>query len=197
MNLLRSTFALALLAACSSSVLAQGVPQQTAPEDDHVGIYRMHPDMERTELVLVPPAEVKPGLVYNYYNAQLKKRVWGQSIDNGKFQYAFGEGTTIPTQFFDLQLTPEMEARVLDQRAPRLLRELHSVGRSPAVRLNSKGIWELLRFPSSARVFDLATGERWEWHGKRRLAVVHTGGNSWHAVDGRYYPVTVVAECQF
>jgi hypothetical protein len=189
MNSLSCCFALFLSFACQSLLAQQ---QQVAPADDHEGVYRIHPDLEKVELILVPPAEIKPGFVYNYYHPGLKQRVWGQAAKNGGFEYAFGEGTTIPTQFFDLRLTPEMQARVLNELAPGLLRELDIVGRRPAVRLNSKDIWELLPFPSSARVFDIATGARWEWHGRRRLAVLHTGGNFWHVVDGEYHPMTIV-----
>jgi hypothetical protein len=178
---------LLILLLVTPPVLAQQVPA-----DDHEGVYRLHPDMETVRAILVPPAEVKPGFVYNYYHAGLKQRVWGLALEGGKFEYAFGEGTTIPTSKFDLRLTPEMQARVLDERAPRLLKELDAVGRTPAVRLDGAGNWELLRFPSSSRVFDMATGQRWEWHGMRRLAVLHTYGNLWHVVDGEYYPVTVM-----
>lgn len=168
------------------------VVAQQVPADDHEGVYRLHPDLEDVKLVRVTAEEIKPGLVYNYYNEQLKQRAWGVANEGGGFEYAFGEGTMMPTNNFDLQLSPEMQARVLNERAPGLLRQLNNVGRSAAVQLNGKGVWELLRFPSSARVFDLATGLRWEWHGTRRLAVLHTGGNLWHIVDGEYYPVTIV-----
>ena len=104
--------------------------------------------------------------------------MWGLALEGGKFQYAFGETTTIPTNKFDLRLSPEMQQRVLNERSPRLLQELNTVGRSAAVRLNAEGVWDLLPFASSARVFDMETGKRWEWHGLRRLAVVHTDGRS-------------------
>jgi hypothetical protein len=169
------------------------MPQQLPPTEDHEGIYRLHPDIKNVRLILVPPADVKPGFVYNYYHEGLKQRVWGLALEEGKFEYAFGETTTIPTNRFDLRLSPEMQERMLNERAPGLLEELQNVGRSAAVRLNGKGIWELLPFPSSSRVFDMATGERWEWHGKRRLAVLHIGGNLWHVVDGGFYPVTILA----
>jgi hypothetical protein len=187
---MKPLFAVAVLALLSTSALAN----QPAPaNDDTEGIYRLHPDLETVQWVLVPPAEVKVGLVYNYYNETLKTRAWGVARADGRFDYAFGEGTTIPTSMFDLRLTPEMEARVLDRRSPGLLSELVNIGRSAAVRLGSDGVWTLLAFPSSARVFDLLTGERWEWHGPNRHAVVHTGGNMWHIVDGKYLPMTVVA----
>lgn len=177
---------LVALAIDSKIVLAQ-----VASPDDHAGVYRLHPNLETVELVRVTPAEIKPRLVYNYYNEQLDERAWGLAKEGGGFEFAFGEGTVMPTTAFDLQLSPEMQARVLNERAPGLLKQLDNVGRSAAVQLNGKGVWELLRYPSSARVFDLATGQRWEWHGDRRVAVLHVGGNLWHIVEGRYYPMTI------
>jgi hypothetical protein len=181
--------ALALLALLSPPTFAN----QTIPaSSDPAGIYRLHPNLETVQWMLVSPGEVKPGLVYNYYSDMLKQRVWGIARTDGGFDYAFGEGTTIPTNMFDLRLSPEMEAELLNRRAPGLLSALSTVGRTAAVRLDGEGVWKLLPFPSSARIFDLLTGERWEWHGKFRHAVVHTGGNLWHIVDGRYLPVTIV-----
>ena len=167
--------------------------QPVPASDDPDGIYRLHPDLEAVQWVIVPPAEVKPGLVYNYYSETLKTRTWGVAREDGGFDYAFGEGTTIPTGMFDLRLTPEMEAQLLNRRAPGLLGTLTTVGRRAAVRLDGEGVWKLLPFPSSARIFDLLTSERWEWHGHKRHAVVHTYGNMWHIADGRYLPITIVA----
>jgi hypothetical protein len=187
---MKSLLAAVVFALLSTPTLAN---QPVPTSSDTEGIYRLHPDLETVEWVLVPRAEVKPGLVYNYYNQTLNKRAWGIAREDGGFDYAFGEGTTIPTSMFDLRLTPEMEAEVLNRRSPGLLSQLVSVGRTAAVRLDGEGVWKLLPFPSSARVFDLLTGERWEWHGKIRHAVVHTGGNLWHIVNGKYLPVTIVA----
>jgi hypothetical protein len=194
MKSLSLVLALFLSVACQQITFAQErLPQQLPPAKDHEGIYRMHPNIDNVQLLLVPPAEVQPGLVYNYYHSGLKQRVWGLALEGGEFQYAFGETTTIPTNKFDLRVSPEMQERILEQRAPRLLTDLDSVSRSAAVRLNGKGIWELLPFPSSSRVFDMLTNQRWEWHGQRRLAVLHIGGNLWHVVDGEFYPVTILA----
>jgi hypothetical protein len=186
---MKSLVAVAVLALLSVPAWAD---QPVPPSNDPHGIYRLHPNLETLHWVLVPPSEVKLGLVYNYYNESLKQRVWGIAREGGGFDYAFGEGTTIPTSMFDLRLTPEMEAEVLNRRSPGLLGQLVSVGRTAAVRLDGENVWKLLPFPSSARVFDLLTGQRWEWHGKNRHAVVHTGGNLWHIVEGRYLPMTIV-----
>lgn len=182
---------LVLLVLAPVAVMAS---QSIPPTSNHDDVYRLNPELDSVKLVLVAPEEIKPGFVYNYYSDALQRRVWGIAREGGGFQYALGEGSTIPTTMFDLRMTPQMEARVLDRRSPRLLSELTTVGRSAAARLDGAGVWALLPFPSSARVFDLLTGERWEWHGPNRHAVVHTGGNLWHIVDGRYLPVTIVEQ---
>jgi hypothetical protein len=188
-------FALLLVLLAQTVAFAQVAPEeQLPPEEDKTSIYRLHPDLDNVKPIVVPKEELTPGLVYSYYHPGLEQRVWGIAQEDGTFEFAFGEGTTIPTNMFDLRLSPEMRERVLEQRSPRLLSELSSVGRSAAVRLNGKGIWELLPFPSSARVFDLLSSRRWEWHGRNRHAVVHTGGYLWHVIDGEYYPVNIVGE---
>jgi hypothetical protein len=194
-KIIANPFALLLVLLAQTVAFAQVAPEeQLPPEEDKTSIYRLHPDLDNVKPIVVPKEELTPGLVYSYYHPGLEQRVWGIAQEDGTFEFAFGEGTTIPTNMFDLRLSPEMRERVLEQRSPRLLSELSSVGRSAAVRLNGKGIWELLPFPSSARVFDLLSSRRWEWHGHNRHAVVHTGGYLWHVVDGEYYPVNIVGE---
>ena len=58
------------------------------------------------------------------------------------------------------------------------------------VRLTDDGTWTLVRQPTIANVFDLETGRRWEWHGERRVAVIHTGGYEWSLVGGKFVPMT-------
>ncbi len=175
------------------------VAQQETSQLGAGGVYRLQPSLEAPELVLVPPAEIEAGLTYNYYNDRLAKRVWGFARGDGSFQYAFGEGTVLPTDRFDFRLSEEARTRLLERGAPGLLEALATTGSRPAVRLNSSGLWELLSYRSSARVFDLETAHRWEWHGKRRVAVLHTYGDQWRIVAGRYQPATgpvvLLSEC--
>jgi hypothetical protein len=166
------------------------VAQQDASQLGSSGVYRVQPRMEATELVLVPPAEIKEGLAYNYYNERLGQREWGFAKADGSFQYAFGEGSVLPTDRFDLRLSAEAQSQLLERGAPGLQQALAQTGARPALRLNAAGQWELLSFRSIARVFDLETGHRWEWHGRKRKAVLHTYGDQWQIVDGRYLPAT-------
>jgi len=181
-----SAVCLVLWSLCTVPTVAQQDSSQLGPD----GVYRLQPSLEATALVLVPPAEIKEGLAYNYYNQRLSRRVWGFAQADGSFQYAFGEGTSLPTDRFDLRLSAEAESQLLERGAPGLQESLATTGGTPAVRLNAAGRWELLSFRTSARVFDLETGHRWEWHGQRRVAVLHTYGDQWQIVEGRYRPAT-------
>jgi hypothetical protein len=154
------------------------------------GVYRMQPSFEKSEMVVVPPDEIKTGMTYNYYNQTLGRRVWGFAQEDGSFQYAFGEGAVLPATLFDLRITPELRSMLLERGAPGLEQALAATGGTPSVRLDADGQWSLLPVHSSARIFDMETGHRWEWHGKRRVAVLHTYGDQWRMVDGRYRPAT-------
>ena len=182
--------ATALLMICSLvAPLAQAADEpmfELGPE----GVYRSQPSFERSEMVVVPPEEIKAGMLYNYFNVPLGRRVWGLALEDGSFQYALGEGSIVPADMFDLRITPQMRSMLLEQGSPGLEQALATTGGNPAVVLGADGRWTLLPVSSSARVFDIETGHRWEWHGRRRLAVLHTYGDQWQRVDGRYRPAT-------
>jgi hypothetical protein len=154
------------------------------------GVYRSQPSFEKSEMVLVPSEEIKAGLAYNYFNEQLGRRVWGLALEDGTFRYALGEGSVVPADLFDLRNTPEMRSMLLEQGSPGLEQALATTGGKPAVVLGADDRWTLLPVSSSARVFDIETRHRWEWHGGRRLAVLHTYGDRWQRIDGRYRPAT-------
>jgi hypothetical protein len=162
---------------------------QQSLQGDRTGVYRPQPEIARGSLVRVPPEEVTPGLTYNYYNERLGRRAWGFAREDGSFQYAFGEGTMLPVDRFDLRLSPEAEEGLLEERSPGLQRRLSLTGGTPAVEMAADGQWRLLPMRVSERVFDLETGHRWEWHGGRRKGVVHTFGDQWQVVNGRYRPL--------
>lgn len=158
-------------------------------EADKTGVYRLQPGLEGAKRVAVEKSQVRPGFAYNYFHEGLQKRVWGFATASGGFEYAFGVGTLLPTSRFDFQISEDSQSQILSERAPGLKEYLSTVGRSPAVRLTATGDWQLLPFPVSERVFDMATGRRWEWHGKRRLAVLHTNGYLWTDEDGKFIPL--------
>lgn len=165
------------------------VAQEPTSASDHQNVYRLSPKDDNTALVLTPPEEIKPGYAYKYYCPQLNRYVWGFATEENTFEYAFGEGTILPTSRLDLRLSQQAQEKILEERVPRLKQDLEGLGRSPAVQLDAAGNWNLLNYTTSARVFDLLTSERWEWHGSRRLGVVNVYGNLWQIVDGEYKPL--------
>ena len=63
----------ALALTCRSSANRLPVPKfkrlrKLAPADDHESVFRLHPDLKTVRLLVVPPAEIKPGYVYSYYS---------------------------------------------------------------------------------------------------------------------------------
>lgn len=169
-----------LLVACVASLAA--AQQQLDPDK----VYRVYPQGQR--LLEAPPAEIRPGFVYKYYHSQLEQHVWGLATEDGQFEYAMGPGSMQSVDRFDLRLTPEQREQIIDRLAPRLHKALESTGRDFYLMLNDEDTWELYLSNSMPKVFDRLTGRRWEWHGLRRLSVVHTTGNLWRTQDGRYFP---------
>jgi hypothetical protein len=58
------------------------------------------------------------------------------------------------------------------------------------VTLDDAGAWQLLQRPTIAAVYDLETLRRWEWHGGRRVAVLHSYGDDWLLIDGKFAPAS-------
>src|SRR5262245_1132761 len=90
-------------------IVAATSAQENAAPADRETVYRVQPTQKGNEQIAVPPAEVKRGLAYNYYNEKLGRRVWGFANGDGTFKYAFGQGTVLPTTRFDLRLSPEAQ----------------------------------------------------------------------------------------
>jgi len=150
-------------------------------------IYRYDPVKGR--VVPIKADELKPGHVYLRHVPRLGRHVWSLADDDRRLRYAMGPGSVQPARQFDLRISEAERQREFEARAPELARRLAILGARPTVRLDADGRWQLQQTPSMAHVFDLETGARWEWHGDRRTGVVHSGGNAWGLVGGRYRPV--------
>lgn len=148
-------------------------------------------DPFRRLLVPTPESEWKPGHVYHRYSERLGRHVWSIASADGRMEYALGPGSVHPARNFDLRVSEAERQRELEAREPELARRLAILGARPTARLAADDTWSLDRTPGAARVFDLETGQRWEWHGDRRTGVVHSGGNAWAIVGDRYRPAFV------
>ena len=178
-----------MIALVVSSITTMGASAQETQLDPQ-SVYRVQPGLEKISVERVPVDEIRDGLAYLYYNKQLGRHVWGIAEPDGSFRYAFGEGTIIPTDALDLRISDELKRQIIERGVPGLQKMLDITGASPSVRLNAEGIWDLLPARSGVRVFDQITGHRWELHGEKRKAVLHTYGDQWRIVDGRFVPAT-------
>jgi hypothetical protein len=126
--------------------------------------------------------------LYNHFHAALNRRVWSIAQPDGGFAYAMGEGSVQPAALLGLEATDAQRRAAIERIAPELAQSLYQRGGTVYVRLNPADGWELVPFRTIASVWDLETLQRWEWHGSRRVPVIHTFGNSWTRVDGKYEP---------
>jgi hypothetical protein len=182
--------------ACTLALLTQAASRAAAPADqaevDRAVIQRFDPFTDA--LIAVTPAEIKPGFLYHRVSERMGRRVWSLALPGGGFQYAMAPGSTQPARLLDLRATEEQMREELLERAPELARVLDVRGGTAFVRLLPDGKWQVVQQPTIASVFDLETSRRWEWHGVRRVAVMHTLGYEWSLVDGRFVPgVTSIA----
>jgi hypothetical protein len=178
--------------ACPAAVAVQSAPGDDArPEAaatlDPARIYRFDPLVET--FAPIDRRDLKPGHVYHRYNPGLGRWVWSKANADKSLAYSMGPGSVQQVWLFDLALTAEERRREIEARAPREMAQLYRVqGARPAVRLEPDGRWVLHGVSNKGHVYDLETGSRWEWHGDRRVGVIHGGGNSWTWLDGRMVP---------
>lgn len=158
-------------------------------------IYRL--DLFTETLRPLTAGELKPGAVYFRYSAEVGRHVWSRVKADGSFEFAMGPGSVQPAWRFDVRERREEQLRELELRAPELYRRLIEQGARPMLRLDQQGRWQLDIASNEGRVFDLETGHRWEWHGGRRVAVVHSGGRSWDYAGGRFAPAYTVVHASW
>jgi hypothetical protein len=169
----------------------EGLPAAEATPDVDAGrnrslIYRFDPVDEK--LYLVAAEDFRAGHVYNRFDTNLGRWVWSKADEAGDLCYVMGVGSTQPVRMFDLQKSDEERQRALERRAPELARLMIIQGARPMLRLDALGQWGLGPTPCVSSVFDLATSQRWEWHGDTPSRVVHAGGNRWVFANGWYEP---------
>ncbi len=163
--------------------------QDAAPPVDTTTVYRFDPLTD--QLVAIPAEEIKPGYIYNRYHPVMGRRVWSLAGEGGGFEFAMAPGSVQRAALLDLRATREELRDELNERAPQLAKMMDIRGAVAYVRLTEDGRWELVQQMTIGSVFDLETGRRWEWHGPRRVAVMHTTGYEWMVVDGRFLPAVI------
>ena len=175
--LLTNFVALSLLALASVSTAAE--PTDTVRKFD-----------PRTrELIKIDPKEVVPGKIYNHYDQRQGRYVWAFATEGGEFSYPLGPGSTESPHNFDLVTSSVQTEQLLEAEIGDWANALRNVGGDILVSLKNDGKWEVLPIRSTRSHYDLNTGRRWEWHGKRRVVVGHTNGYSWRFDGEKYDPV--------
>lgn len=165
---------------------AEATPDRDAGRD-RTQVYRYDP-MTGT-LVVVAANRIRPAGIYNRFDPGRGRWVWSKAAADGSLRYAIGPGSVQQVRYFDLQGTAAEQRRALEKQAPELARMLTIQGARPTLELDEQGIWQLGPTPHVSAIYDEATGQRWEWHGDRPSAVIHSCGRLWTYADGDYLPI--------
>ena len=136
--------------------------------------------------------DLKVGAVYFRFSTLSGHHVWSRLSEENVFEFAMGPGSVQPAWRFDIREGKEDQLRLLEERSPELYKRLMVQGARPMIKLLDNGRWDLDLASNEGRVFDIETGNRWEWHGGRRVRVVHTAGKSWIYANQIYHPTHVV-----
>ena len=136
--------------------------------------------------------DLKVGAVYFRFSTLSGHHVWSRLSEENVFEFAMGPGSVQPAWRFDIREGKEDQLRLLEERSPELYKRLMVQGARPMIKLLDNGRWDLDLASNEGRVFDIETGNRWEWHGGRRVRVVHTAGKNWIYANQIYHPTHVV-----
>ena len=145
-------------------------------------------DPRTREFKPIDPEEGIAGKIYNHFNQQRGRYVWAIALEGGGFSYPLGPGTTESPTNFDLVTSAAQTRELVDEAAGAWAEASRRLGTEVLVRLQENNRWEVLRINSIRSHYDLDTGRRWEWHGKRKVAVSHTNGYVWRYHDQKYEP---------
>lgn len=175
-----------LFAAIACCALPGGDTYAQANESDNP-VRKINP-LTR-ELLPVEPGKIIPGKIYKHFSPAHNRYVWAYAVEDGGFSYAFGPGTTEFPANFDLATSAAQTEQLLESEAGAAWTKSVRQGEGKfMVRLTPEDRWEVLRFASIRSHFDLDTGQRWEWQGGRKVAVLNTNGYEWKFADGWYVP---------
>ncbi len=181
-HMIRLIVIVCLVPLVSTATLAD---QQNNDNLDLNTVYRL--DLFTESLKPTLKKDLKKGAVYFRYSPTSGHHVWSRFSEK-KFEFAMGPGSVQPAWKFDIHEGRDDQLRLLENRSPELYKRLMVQGSRPMIKLLENGHWELDTASNEGRVFDLESGERWEWHGGRQIRVVHTGGSHWKYYDRNYQP---------
>ena len=160
----------------------------TVPGSDTKLIYKFDPLAKK--FTAVARKDLKPEHVYQRFSPALGKWVWSKVAADGTLRYAFGPGSSQPAALFDMPANSDERTKAFEKQAPELAKRLAINGGKPSLRLGDDGQWSLMPDSTKGRVYDLESGQRFEWHGGNVVPVTHgAGSNLWTRAGGQYLPV--------
>jgi hypothetical protein len=154
------------------------------------------PDPRTGEFVAVPGNQIQPGKIYNHYSQRQGRYVWAYATESGGFSYGLGPGSTEDPANFDVVTSERETRRIVQENAGPWASRSREQGRPILIRLGDDDKWKVLPGKSIRSHFDIDSGRRWEWHGTRRVAVVHTHGYHWSRGGERYVPAVDGVLCR-
>jgi hypothetical protein len=134
----------------------------------------------------VAPDQVIPGKIYNYFSPSHGRYVWAFAKTGGRFSYTLGPGTTENPANFDVATSESETREIIESEAGPWAKQSRRERSTIFVRLGPDNLWKVVRSRAIRSHYDIDSGQRWEWHGKRKVAVLNTGGNHWMHDGTRY-----------
>ena len=157
-----------------------------AEESDTASVRKYDP--ANASFVPVRTAEIKPGKIYSHFSPRHDRYVWAYAKPGGGFSHALGTGSTELPSNFDLAGSRRETEDLVAEAAGDWLERSRREGSKVFVRLGADDKWTIVRGRSVRSHYDLDSGLRWEWHGNRRVSVMHTHGYVWSVSGDRYLP---------
>ncbi len=145
-------------------------------------------DPRSGEPVPVDPAEVKPGKIYSHFSPRHNRYVWAYAVEGGGFSYALGPGSTELPENFDLATSSRETQQLVEEAAGTWFEKSRTEASKIYVRLGTDDRWEVVRTRTIRSHYDLDSGLRWEWHGRRRVSVLNSRGYHWGFNGKSYVP---------
>ncbi len=146
------------------------------------------PDPRSGDLLPVAPEQIKPGKIYNHFSPRHGRYVWAYAKKGGGFSYALGTGSTELPDNFDVVTTRRQTKELVEAEAGPWAEKSRLAAKQILVRLGADNKWQIVPARSIRSHYDIDAARRWEWHGGRRVAVLHAYGNFWHYNGNKYVP---------
>ncbi len=147
-------------------------------------------DPRSGEPVPVDPAQIKPGKIYSHFSPRHNRYVWAYAVEGGGFSYALGPGSTELPENFDLATSSRETQQLVEEAAGTWFEKSRTEASKIYVRLGTDGRWEVVPTRTIRSHYDLDSGLRWEWHGRRRVSVLNSRGYHWGFNGKSYVPAS-------